>query len=185
MIVLEGVDGSGKTTLLASLLETFPGIEEHARASASVGGPLKDIHEWAKADLATQMLQPLSFYDRHPMFSEPIYGTICRNHVHDWFSSHEAHELGEEFLRKNLVVFCLPPLGVVLENVKVEAQMEGVHEHIDALYDMYLKTLIALRDAFPYNVFHYDYTVETDFEDLVSVVEAHYVRWNRKNGRIA
>ena len=186
MIVLEGPDGSGKTTLLSNLLDQFPSIEEHARASASVGGPLDNIQDWAKADLATQMLQPLSFYDRHPMFSEPIYGTVIRNYVHPWFSSQEAHELGEVFLRNSLMVFCLPPLTDVLANVKVEDQMNGVHDHIETIYSVYQSTLISLKDAFPYNVFHYDYTNEEDLDDLFTVIAAHQTRFERKqNGRIS
>lgn len=186
MIILEGVDGSGKTTLLSNLLDQFPSIEEHARASASVGGPLDNIQDWAREDMATQMIQPLSFYDRHPMFSEPIYGAIIRNYVHPWFNSDEAQEMGDSFLRNNLIVICLPPLENVLENVKVEDQMPGVHDHIEALYNVYRQTITSLQVAFPHNVFHYDYTNEEDLDDLVTMVAAHQTRYLRKqNGRIA
>lgn len=186
MIVLEGPDGAGKTTLLANLLDMFPGIEEHARASSSVGGPLPDIHEWAKSDLATHFFQPLAFYDRHPMISEPIYGSIVRDFVHEWFSSEEAQGLGQSFLTNTLLVICLPTLEAVLENIRVDDQMDGVDDHIEAIYNAYKATLVSLKDAFPYNVFHYDYTIDTDLEELYTIVEAHETRYNRKqNGRIA
>jgi hypothetical protein len=151
-----------------------------------VGGPLENIQDWARHDLASQILQPLSFYDRHPMFSEPIYGRIVRDRVHDWFSSDDAQALGNSFLRNNLVVICLPSLDRVIENLAVEDQMDGVITSIGTIYGAYQQTLISLKDAYPYNVFHYNYEIDRDLEDLEDVITAHQVRWNRKqNGRLA
>lgn len=184
MIVIEGPDGSGKTSLLHNLLDEFPEIEEHARASASVGGPLPDIQDWAKNDLLTQLVQPLSFYDRHPIFSEPVYGKIIRNYVHPWFNTEEASGLGQMLIERSLIVICLPPIENVLKNVGVNDQMSGVVDHIVDIYHVYRSMLVGLAEVFPMNIFHYDYTVDTDYGQLASVVEAHQARWNRK-GRIA
>lgn len=186
MIILEGPDGAGKTTLLSNLLDEFPSIEEHARASTSVEGPLAEIHEWARTDLATQMLQPLSFYDRHPVFSEPVYGQIIRGNVHEWFSSEEAQQMGNSLLNNSLVVICLPPLDKVVNNLEAEGQMEGVIDNIGQIYGVYGNILTSISQAFPTNVFHYDYTVESDLDDLISVIAAHQTQWNRRtNGRLA
>lgn len=188
MIVLEGPDGSGKTTLLANLLDQFPTIEEHARASTSVGGPLPEIHDWAKQDLMTQMLQPLSFYDRHPMFSEPIYGRIIRDRVHDWFSSEESQLLGQTFIENSLIVVCLPKIENVVANTEenFDDQMSGVVDHIGEIYSRYEQLLRFLVSMFPANVFHYDYTVDTDLDDLKMLIDSHLTRHTRKkNGRLA
>lgn len=186
MIILEGPDGAGKTTLLQNLLDEFPSIEEHAKASTSTGGPVAEVHEWAKADLATWPLQPLSFYDRHPMFSEPFYGTILRGGYNDWFGSDEAVTFGQMMVNTGLIVFCLPKLETVIANLAAEEQLEGVEGAIIDLYNMYQRQLMGMAEDFPRSVFHYDYENDTDLDQLHDVIAAHQTRYNRKqNGRIA
>ena len=186
MIILEGPDGGGKTTLLMNLLDEFPSIEQHAKASTSTGGPVDNIEVWAKEDVVTWPLQPLSFYDRHPMFSEPFYGSILRGGFHEWFGSTEAAELGQNMLTKGLIVFCLPKLETVTANLAAEEQLSGVVDHIDDLYNLYQRQMIGMAEDFPNTVFHYDYENPTDYDDLLAVINAHQTRYNRKtNGRTA
>lgn len=188
MIILEGPDGAGKTTLLQDLLDTFPSIEEHERASTSMGGPVKDIFEWAVADVETWTVQPLSFYDRHPLISEPIYGTILRGGYDRRFDGHEGHPIKQKLVHRALTVMCLPPISNVVNNVKHEQQMDGVDGHITELYMAYNNRLLTHGEMMPHTVFHYDYTqsLTDEFDDLCEIIEAHLTRWNRKHkGRIA
>lgn len=185
MIILEGPDGAGKTTLLANLLDQFPGIEQHERASSSTGGPVPDVHLWAQADVETWAVQPLAFYDRHPLVSEPIYAQILRpGSMNSWFKELPAHMLMDRMATEALVVFCLPSWETVLENVKNEGQLEGVVDNLDLLYSTYRNQMFSMA-SLP-TIFHYDYEVDTDLDDLYTMVEAHQTRWNRKqNGRTA
>lgn len=185
MIILEGCDGSGKTTLMANLLDQFPGIQEHARASTSTGGPVDNIFEWAQHDVETWSKQPLSFYDRHPLISEPIYGAVLRGGYDPRFDR-AGKVLTSKLTRNALVVICLPPLGLVKENIQAEAQLEGVDKSIVKLYGKYREKLLASHTLSPATTFHYDYSVDDDLDDLYVTVEAYYARWNRRmNGRIA
>jgi len=187
MIILEGPDGAGKTTLMNDLLEAFP-IDQHERASTSEGGPVDNIFEWAQADVETWTVQPLSFYDRHPVISEPIYGTILRGGYDPKFDSREGQLLRHKLNWRALTIVCLPPVGVVIKNLQSEKQMKGVDDHIFDIYLAYQQRLITHGEGLPHTVFHYDYTENelSEFDDLCEIIEAHMVRWNRKNkGRIA
>jgi hypothetical protein len=185
MIILEGPDGAGKTTLLANLLDQFPGIQEHARASTSTGGPVDNIFEWAQQDVESWAKQPLSFYDRHPLISEPIYGAVLRG-TYDPRFDRAGKVLNSKMTRNALVVICLPTLEMVTENVKAEAQLAGVEKSIAKLYGKYRDRLLAAHSLSPATTFHYDYSVEDDLDDLYVTVEGYYARWNRRmNGRIA
>jgi len=181
MIILEGPDGAGKTTLLLNLLDEFPHIEQHAKASTSTGGPVANIAHWAKEDITTWPIQALSFYDRHPMFSEPVYGQLLRNGYDGWFDGADAQRMGHKIMERGLTVFCLPPIELVVENLSAEEQLSGVEDNILSLYGAYEAYLAHFSKKFPNSVFHYDYTKSTDFDDLHTLVEAHAIRWNRKN----
>jgi hypothetical protein len=187
MIILEGPDGAGKTTLLANLLDQFPGIEQHAKASTSMGGPVEHIELWTTTDLKTWNLQPLSFYDRHPMFSETLYSQIVRKKGNDWFTSQDAVDLGEKtILLTGLTVFCLPKWETVERNVKAEEQMDGVLDNLYELYETYRIWAVTLAKKYPNNIFVYDYERVQDYADLVKVITAHEVKWNRRaEGKIA
>lgn len=181
MIILEGPDGAGKTTLLLNLLDEFPSIEQHEKASSSTGGPVENIAAWAREDILSWPVQPLSFYDRHPMFSEPVYGRILRNGYDGWFDGADAKRLGDKMMARGLIVFCLPPIELVVENLGAEEQLGGVNDNILSLYTAYETYLPHFAKAFPHSVFHYDYTQDTDFDQLHTTVEAHQIRWDRKN----
>jgi hypothetical protein len=182
MIILEGPDGAGKTTLLLNLLDHFPDIEQHAKASTSTGGPVAKIDLWAINDLISWPVQPLSFYDRHPMFSEPLYGHVLRGgKFPGWFLGADALRHGIKMMNNGLIVFCLPPLEVVVENIEAEEQLSGVKDHILELWSSYEVLIAHYASKFPKSVVHYDYTRNGDLDDVLTLVEAHQVRWNRKN----
>lgn len=189
MIVLEGPDGAGKTTLLKVLTKAFPSIETHEKASTSTGGPVANIAQWAYNDLLSWGLQPLSFYDRHPMISEPFYGPLLRNKLDPWFGSQDALKIASSVMfSRGLIVYCLPPLEKVIENLAAEEQLEGVEGNIMALYGLYQRQLMRFSKLHPKGLFHYDYTRgPAELDHLCEIIEAHEIRWNRTHnqGRIA
>lgn len=190
MIVLEGPDGAGKSTLLSQLLDAFPSIEEHERASTSKGGPVDNIFDWAEADVETWAMQPLSFYDRHPLVSEPIYGTILRGGCDKRFGQQEGHQLANKLHNRSLIVYCLPQISTVVQNVKGNEsdQLSGVSDNIFDIYLAYQNRMFTHSEIKPHTMFHYDYEADMidEFDDLCEIVEAHLTRWTRKQkGRIA
>lgn len=182
MILLEGPDGSGKTSLMSTLLDRFPGIEEHERASTSKGGPVDNIFDWAWNDLITWDQQPLSFYDRHPLFSEPIYGPTVRNSLDSRFEDYHGEDMALKTINESLIILCLPDIDTVRNNVysNLDDQMSGVVLHINSIYEQYRK----LKDALyrRRNVFWYDYNRPGDLENLTKVVEAYQIMWNKNRG---
>lgn len=178
MIILEGPDGGGKTTLLNQLAGSFPSIARHARASEGVAGPVKDLYEWAHEDVWSWMGQPLSFYDRHPLISEYIYGPITRGTMDARF---HTTPLRRRFAQRALVIVCLPPLEVVRRSVSAERDMPGVSTHIDPIWHLYA----SLRATWPVSsgLVFYDWTQtrvperNSTMDALRTLIHHHRTEW--------
>lgn len=174
MIVVEGPDGAGKTTLLEKLRDQYPSIPLHERASDGVKGPVPDIYEWAHRDVHSWARQPLSFYDRHPLISEYIYGPLIRNTIDARF---HTTPLRLTLARRALVIVCLPPLAVVRRSVSDERDMPGVTARIDAIWTLYA----SLRAMWPVatGLHYYDWTGtrvpsrSTPLDGLFAAINAH------------
>jgi len=181
MLILEGPDGGGKTTLAHKLSEDL-GLPLHKRASDSVTGPVVDLYAWTVDDLTTWHQQPLAIYDRHPLTSEHIYGPAVRGNTRPGF------ELGNpdisymrRYLRKHaVVIICLPPFGVVQENVASEIeQMPGVVENIEHIYECYRMMLhVWPMDS---QIARYDYTANendvTAYQSILAACLHHKHTW--------
>jgi GTPase SAR1 family protein len=122
VIVAEGPDGSGKTTLLEQLnhdtqLPIAPKLV--ASDTSVVEGEGSLVHA-----VEINMVQGLDarLYDRHPLISEMIYGPSLRNGFRPGFEDYRWLRRQQQRLRRHhpLVIFCLPPLDDVVENVKRE-----------------------------------------------------------------
>ena len=169
MIVLEGPDGGGKTTLLETLTKRYPQIPVAPRASSSVEGPVKNLFEWATQDVSIWPLRPYSIYDRHPLISEYVYGNSVRKKPGEGFTTQKAATLRQLVYRQALVIFCLPPLKVVRENVQANApeQMAGVVENITKIYQMYA----FLARTWPGRAYIYNYTDKLSLPRILSEIE--------------
>lgn len=178
VILIEGPDGSGKTTLLKRLADFYPSIAIHARASEGVNGPVKDLYEWAHDDVWSWGQQPLSFYDRHPLISEYIYGPIIRGTMDARF---HTTPLVRRVAHRALVIVCLPPLGVVRRSVSASRDMPGVTTHIDAIWHLYA----SLRATWPSStgLLYYDWTASrapsrhNDISDIHAAINSHRADW--------
>lgn len=171
MIILEGPDGAGKTRLAQRLSEELK-LPLLPRAATSLGGPIEGVDNWVEAQLRMPSL-PRGLQDRHPLFSEIIYGPIVRGWVAGKFNDpHWVQSMMTTLVsHRPIVVYCLPPMGVVRENILSEPdeQMLGVVANIDGIYSQYVTQLgwyLALKGR----VMVWDYTsewAESHFHSLI------------------
>ena len=178
MIILEGPDGAGKTTLLHQLTEVTH-LPVHPRFASSTEGPILELWGAVKQDMNRWYHQPLALYDRHPFTSEHIYGPLIRGRMRPGFDTPEASRLRHYFQSTALVIFCMPPLSVVIENLAAEDQMSGVRENIETIYNLYRGQFA--RWPLDYEVILYDYTVPrnyaTGWDSVFMAIEQHYFNW--------
>jgi len=159
MIILEGPDGSGKTTLLNKLTKEFdlPVAEKSVDSSTKARTDLKRYTE----DTINAGLQRMIF-DRHPVISEPIYAAAIRHTVKEGFDS--MGWLTGQLVKLNrfrpFIIYCLPPLKTVAENVynSPVMQPESVLEKIDVIWGAY--AALAARQVSVGSAVVHDYTVD-------------------------
>ena len=143
VIIIEGMDGSGKT-ILAQQLSCRMGNVPIKRLVTSGGPTNYDLLVWrTKATLTrlhnqiTQNQRPVVIYDRFPLISEAIYGSILRgrNHFGD-----EWIELIDLMLAIDpIVVYCRPSIEIIMQNLRetADGQMEGVISKAQELINAY------------------------------------------------
>lgn len=181
MIVVEGPDGAGKTTLINLLLADNSGLFLRPRMSTSIGGPVDQLTKAVDEDF----LNPIEaghVYDRHALISEPIYGPVIRGSMKPGFEDWNwfCRSWSRLQTMRPLLIFCLPPLDVVRENLHNEThgQMSGVVEHIDAIYWGYwtlaMRSLTLQHYTYP-RVDIYDYTRSSwcGYEHVAEDVRGH------------
>jgi hypothetical protein len=116
MIVVEGPDGGGKTTFI-DLLKEYVNLEVAPRVVSKDAEAMVDLKLWVHENVK-KGFQELIF-DRHRLISEPIYGPVLRNKLEPGFSDLSwFYAMLEEFYHcKPIIIYCLPPLQVVWDNV--------------------------------------------------------------------
>ena len=172
-VIVEGPDGAGKTTLI-ELLEIMLDIERQPRRVGTDGVALVDLGQTVQDDLALEVTEPetLRLYDRHPLISGPIYDPFIKgeftghqeNPFHDGLMASMATFYGQH----NLVIVCLPPLGVVQryleENPADQLDCFRRDGYIGLHYWAYVNYALMVNNLTPW-MFRYDYT-EWNGEDL-------------------
>lgn len=170
VIVVEGPDGSGKSTLVDMLLDEFPKLQRAPRASESATGPVADLARWVDEDLTRDVAGLV--YDRHPLVSEPIYGSVVRHNLRPGFDSpHQLQARWVRWLRRDpLLVVCLPDVETVQANVaQSDVQMPNVRETTAMVHGLYVNALA----TFPGRKERWDYTTlwsRAQFKHICDIV---------------
>jgi len=160
LVIVEGVDGAGKTTLINKLQKDLNLI--------TIKSPRPKNYHDCKDLLARTMLLSEGtnlICDRIGIISEPIYGPICRNTL-GFPPKAETEQI--LFKLNPIIIHCNPPIHAVLENVKVEKQMEGVNENLIKIHQAYNEWMGQLAQQTLF-VLEYDYTKHS-YQDLLDEI---------------
>lgn len=163
MIVVEGPDGSGKSTL-AKTLSARLNIPIAPKVVSEDTEAMVDLKCWVDKNLAGGFQRLI--FDRHRLVSEPIYGMALpwRRNTHQdfWGDQMWLNESMQSFrLIQPVVILCLPPHDVVVNNIiddpknaRVLSSMWAVYRgyqmmaargEIDMLYDYTASDEISIR----------------------------------------
>lgn len=160
MIVVEGPDGSGKTTLIRHLARET-GLPVAPRVVSKNAEAMVDLKQWVEDNVNAGF--QATIFDRHRLFSEPIYGPILRQHFEpgfddpDWFRT----QLYSFYQARPVVIYCLPPFEVVWSNVEHDPENTVVNErrNMRAIWGAYLNKATTC-DVLYGHTWRYDYTDE-------------------------
>lgn len=158
MIILEGPDGAGKTTLLHTLVERFE-LPVAPRVVSKETEAMVDLKEWTEHNVARGW--QATFYDRHRLISEPIYGSIMRKKFEPGFDDFSwLHIMNTMFYGhcRPLIIYCLPSFPTVLENLRGDPDNVKVFRRIRQIYSLYVAK--AAQDAVLYQAMMYNYEVD-------------------------
>ena len=159
LVVVEGPDGAGKSTLIYRLKQ------ESKRHFVVLhrANPPENVSQIVGA---TDILSAASFSDvnvvcdRHPFISEPIYGLTLRGK--NLLEGLYGHSMLRATLADTVdrVIYCRPPIEVIVENAKNQHQLSGVHERILTLIEAYDEMMGSIRNELGIPVLRYDWTDE-------------------------
>ena len=152
MIIIEGMDGSGKTFLaqqlslrlgnapIKRLIVTSHGPDDYDLLVKRTKVVLTELH-----DQVTQNQRPVVIYDRFPLISEPIYGTILRGR--NCFGDEWLPLINLLLSLDPIVVYCRPGIKFILQNLQETAdnQKEGVVSKARELINAYDKLMSWLQ----------------------------------------
>lgn len=159
MIVVEGPDGGGKTTFI-DLLKGYVNLEVAPRVVSKDAEAMVDLKLWVHENVK-RGFQELIF-DRHRLISEPIYGPALREKLEPGFSelSWFYAMLEAFYASKPILVYCLPPLEVVWENVMGNEDNRIFHTNGRALQQIWAAYLnkATTDQVLGKHVIIYDYT---------------------------
>lgn len=177
IIIVEGMDNAGKTTLCQFLAKQLRAVYIKVERPRRAVDLLAYQHILETANAYSGMVVT----DRHVAISEPIYGPICRG----------KHDLKQEEIdlcanRFQALIYCRPPLALIMKTIAERPQMSGVEEHTEQLveaYDIWWRQQLRARQKHAGNeslfLYHYDFTEELPRmgedirRDLVDMLNHH------------
>lgn len=158
MLIFEGPDGAGKTSLIKQFQDLY-GVPIAPRVVTKDTEAMTDLREWVDQNLDQGFQYQL--FDRHRLISEPIYGPILRGDKPEpgfadlvWMGP----RLRRLYQIKPIIVYCLPPLATVRENLAWDPDNTAVVQRITSIYSSYVAKAAMDLELSPGTVHIWDYT---------------------------
>lgn len=172
MVIVEGPDGAGKTTLIEAMKARY-GLEVAPRVVTKDAEAMVSLPDWVDENLA-KGLQWLIF-DRHRLISEPIYGPILRSTPEEGFDSViQMHLWFEKFYDlAPLIIYCLPPMQTVVNNVMGDDDNWVVQDRIRSIYSAYASRAAMDWYHMPGSVIVWDYTTDGREDDPLAYLDQY------------
>lgn len=187
MVIIEGPDGSGKSTLIQHIQETFGDAVElspHSRMTKDQRNDPRfrdpiEVKERVYSAIAHRGpltgQGPLQVHDRL-FFSALVYDQVFdRTPTFGW--NEQVHVCRLLTAISPPIVFCLPPLASITDQIYGANEMEGVTDNITRIYKAY-DALSALQHP---GITRYDYTRGPAAKQRICrLIEAYALRRNNR-----
>lgn len=164
--IFEGPDGGGKTTAALRYAEATNALYYHFSAWRHMGEQLPRLYVEAMAPALMGLCNVV--LDRSWLSEEP-YNVVYRGGEDSLVPFHETLKLERLAMRcDTLVVFCLPPVEVCIDNFnkRREREMLDSTEQLVDVYNRYKKTMAHMLTSLP--TVQYDYTRNDNIADIRS-----------------
>lgn len=157
MLIVEGPDGSGKTTLIAELREAL-NIPVAPRVVSKNTEAMLDLRDWVDNNLEEGFQRVI--FDRYRLISESIYGPIIRDMQHPGFDNQQwlMERLVKFYNLHPIIIYCIPPLQTVIDNVTDDEDNAMVQPRIRSIYNAYVNRATLDFIMSPAPTYLYDYT---------------------------
>jgi len=156
LIIVEGPDGGGKSTLV-SRIETDWNLTREPKAVTSDAQSLFPIGKYIEDEMYKGF--GMRLYDRFALISSPLYMMFENRTFVEPLTDHTWLMIQYHVLKRidPVIIYCLPPLEVVKENLSKEDNSGGkALEHIEQIYYNYVA--FSARDGYNTSTMVWDYT---------------------------
>lgn len=173
MIILEGPDGAGKTRLALRLADDL-GVPINPKVVQADMSTEVDLAYWCEGQMREWPRKVI--YDRFPLISEFLYGPVFKHDIRPSFKNFELlYQLHAQFeLASPVVVYCLPPVSEVLQNILDETTENDavIGTAIAGVYWGYFNLAASQSPRLVW-----DYTIPDTYEKLVQKIKQ--LSWER------